>query len=216
MPHLGVAYLGVARPSSPYLSAMLKACLLISFLTITGYIPSIYSQIIELSNPSFEDTPADATTPQGWMPCSEGSTPDILPGYWGVYSPSSDGQTYVGLITRHNGTWETIGQRLPATLEKGVCYDWYLDLAHSDVYSGYDRPIRLRVWISSLKCQKDQMIYESPLIEHLDWKTYRIKFTPKEDYRYILLEAYYSDKPFSYQGNILIDRLREIRVCDRT
>ena len=177
---------------------------------------SLSSQSIELLNPSFEDEPADATTPQGWTACKEGTTPDILPGFWGVYTTPSDGETYVGLITRQNSTWESIGQRLTAPLKKGTCYDWSLDLAHSDTYSGYNGPIKLRVWISKLKCQKDQLIYESPLIEHLDWKTYRIKFTPNDEYRYILLEAYHSDPPFQYQGNILIDRIQEIRVCDRT
>ena len=177
---------------------------------------SLSAQIIELFNPSFEDTPQDATMPQGWTGCKEGTTPDILPGFWGVYTPPSDGQTYVGLITRHNSTWESIGQRLTAPLIKGTCYDWYIDLAHSDTYSGYNGPIKLRVWISKLKCQKDQLIYESPLIDHLEWKSYRIKFTPNDEYRYILLEAYYSDQPFQYQGNVLIDYLREIRVCDRT
>ena len=71
-----------------------------------------------------------------------------------------------------------------------------MDLAHSDTYSGYNGPIRLR--------------------EHLDWKPYHFKFTPNEEYRYILLEAYHNEDPVTYQGNILLDRLRKIRVCDRT
>jgi hypothetical protein len=175
-----------------------------------------HAQSIGLFNPSFEQEPSDATTPQGWVACQEGTTPDILPGFWGVYTFPADGETYVGLITRQNGTWESIGQRLPETLKKGTCYDWSLDLAHSDTYSDYNSPIRLRIWISRLRCQKDQMIYESPIIDHLDWKTYSIRFVPKDDFRYILLEAFYRDPPFHYQGNILIDRIREIKTCNRT
>ncbi len=175
----------------------------------------VKAQHIELSNSSFEGEPRDATVPQGWMACKEGTTPDILPGYWGVYNEPSDGDTYVGLITRSNNTWESIGQRLPATLEKGSCYSWSLDLAHSDTYSGYNGPLKLRVWISKLKCQKDQLIYESPLIGHMDWETYHIKFTPNSDYRYILLEAFHSEEPVSYEGNILIDRLRSIKGCNK-
>ena len=174
------------------------------------------SQIIELANASFEGEPRDATVPQGWLPCKEGTTPDILPGYWGVYAEPSDGDTYVGLITRGNNTWESIGQRLSAPLEKGSCYSWSFDLSHADTYSGYSGPLKLRVWISKLKCQKDQMIYESPLIEHTDWQSYHIKFTPDSDYRYILIEAFHSEEQFSYEGNILIDRLRPIHICDRT
>ncbi|MEP6647501.1 MAG: hypothetical protein ABJC12_10470, partial [Saprospiraceae bacterium] len=150
---------------------------------------AVSGQYIELSNASFEGEPSDATIPQGWMICKEGTTPDILPGAWGVYNKASDGDTYLGLITRQNSSWESIGQRLTATLEKGKCYSWSMDLAHSDTYSGYANPLRLRVWASKLKCQKDQLIYESPLIEHGEWKSYAFKFTPDADYRYILLEA---------------------------
>lgn len=185
-------------------------------LVVMLWSQQVESQYIELSNPSFEGEPRDATCPQGWLPCKQGTTPDILPGYWGVYHDPSDGDTYVGLITRGNNTWESIGQRLPEQLEKGTCYSWSLDLAHSDTYSGYNGPIRLRIYISKLKCQKDQLIYESPLIEHLDWKSYHFRFTPKTDSRYILIEAFHSEKPFSYEGNILIDRLRPITGCDKT
>ena len=204
----------------PYLSSMLlKSIVLRLNLSLSlslSLILSLSSQSIELFNPSFEEEPQDATTPQGWTACKEGTTPDILPGFWGVYSLPSDGETYLGLITRLNNTWENIGQRLTAPLLKGTCYEWSLDLAHSETYSGYNGPIHLRVWISKLKCQKDQLIYESPLIEHQDWKTYKVKFVPNDEYRYILLEAFHSEAPFQYQGNILVDRLREIRICERT
>lgn len=184
-------------------------------LTMLGW-TDLAAQHIEIANPSFDGEPSDATVPQGWMPCKEGTTPDILPGYWGVYNEPSDGETFLGLITRQNNTWESIGQRLPAPLLKGNCYAWSLDLAHSDTYSGYNSPIKIRVWISKNKCGKDQLIYESPLIEHTDWKTYSIKFIPKEEYRYIQLEAFHTEEVFSWEGNILIDHLRPILGCDRT
>ncbi len=174
------------------------------------------AQHITILNGSFEGVPADATMPQGWMGCQEGTTPDILPGYWGVYTQPSDGDTYLGLITRGNGTWESIGQRLSGPLKKGSCYAWSLDLAHSDTYSGHNGPVRLRVWVSKVKCQKDQLIFESPLIDHTDWETYKVKFTANEDFQYILLEAFHSEEEFSYKGNVLIDRLRAIQGCDRS
>jgi hypothetical protein len=194
---------------------MKNVVFLIAYWVMVAVHPLV-AQHIEIANASFDGEPADATMPQGWMSCKEGTTPDILPGYWGVYNEPSDGNTYLGLITRKNNTWESIGQRFPAVLEKGSCYAWALDLAHSDTYTGYNGPIKLRVWISKTKCSKDQMIFESPLIEHLTWKTYKIKFTPDDDYQYILLEAFYSEEEFSHKGNILIDRLRAIQGCDRT
>jgi len=194
---------------------MKNAFVFIAFCGVMA-LNTLAAQHIEIANSSFDGQPADATVPQGWMPCNEGTTPDILPGYWGVYNEPSDGDTYLGLITRHNNTWESIGQRLPAILEKGNCYAWALDLSHSDTYTGFNGPIKLRVWISKSKCSKDQMIFESPVIGHFTWKTYKVKFTPDDDYQYILLEAFYSEDEFSYKGNILIDRLRAIQGCDRT
>jgi hypothetical protein len=174
------------------------------------------AQAIRLSNPSFEDTPRDATVPQGWLPCAPGTTPDILPGFWGVYTTASDGETYVGLITRPNGSWESIGQRLTAPLLKNACYAFSLDLAHADTYAGYSGAIRLRVWGGDLKCIKRQLLWESPVIDDTAWTTFDIRFVPKQDLRYITLEAFYQDDPFSFAGNILIDRISTIRPCDKT
>ena len=47
---------------------------------------------ILLDNPSFEGEPKDATTPIGWLECEKGTTPDILPGFWGVYLQPYDGR----------------------------------------------------------------------------------------------------------------------------
>ena len=83
---------------------------------------NLSAQTISLVNPSFEETPQDATMPAGWHSCKQGTTPDILPGFWGVTTEAFDGETYMGLITRENGTWESIEQRLSETLKKGECY----------------------------------------------------------------------------------------------
>ena len=55
-------------------------------------------------NASFEGEPQDATVPIGWLACEPFTTPDILPGFWGIFQEASEGETYVGLITRENGT----------------------------------------------------------------------------------------------------------------
>lgn len=173
-------------------------------------------QVTRVPNPSFEDEPRDATVPQGWLACQPGTTPDILPGYWGVYLPPSDGETYVGLITRPNGTWESIGTRMSAPLVPASCYEMSIDLAHSDAYAGYGGTIRLRVWAGSLKCLKDQLIWESPVIGSEDWTTYPVRFQASGPHRYLLLEAFYTETKFSFAGNILLDRLSGPRLCERT
>ena len=167
-------------------------------------------------NNSFEGEPQDATVPHGWFPCEEGTTPDILPGPWGVYLEPYEGDTYVGLITRDNGTWESIGQRLKDKLEKDQCYKFSLSLAHSASYSGYNGVIKLRIWGGKDKCDKMQVIAESEFIDHLDWKKYHFQFKPEKPIQYIIVEAFYSEKRFSFRGNILLDFITPIVFCNRT
>ena len=170
---------------------------------------------ISVVNGGFEDQPSDATVPKGWLPCEDGTTPDILPGFWGEYGEASQGETYVGLITRENSTYESIGQRLSGPLLKGNCYQFKIDLAKGRVYSGFNKVVKLRVWLGENKCDKGQMIYLSPDVTHTDWKTYLIEFTADKNYQYIRFEAFYKDGSFSHKGNVLLDNLSYIRKCSR-
>ncbi len=173
-------------------------------------------QNISLSNASFEGEPQDAIVPVGWFACAPLTTPDILPGYWGVYNEPSEGETFMGLITRSNGTWESIGQRLSAPLKTTECYAFSIDLAHSKTYAGYNKPIKVRIWGGRKRCGKDQIIGETEeFIEHSDWETYEFKFTPKKRINYIIIEAHYKDGFFSREGNVLIDNLSVFKICPR-
>ncbi|KAA3631972.1 MAG: hypothetical protein DWQ02_15465 [Bacteroidetes bacterium] len=169
----------------------------------------------KLLNPSFEGEPQDATVPVAWHPCALGTTPDILPGVWGVYSEPSEGDTFVGLITREDGSYESIGQRLISPLKKNECYQFSVDLAHSKTYSGYNKPIKLRIWGGNTKCEKRQLILETDFVNHSAWKTYKIKFSTEEELRYLIFEAHYKDGSFSRRGNILIDNVTNIKKCPR-
>jgi hypothetical protein len=185
------------------------------FLTILVAAASNEAQIIYFHNPSFEGQPQDATSPAGWLPCEPGTTPDILPGPWGVYNEASDGESFVGLITRDDGTWESIGQRLKTTLQAKECYTFKIDLAHSRTYASYNLPVKIRIWGGYHKCAKDQLLFESGFIKHANWETYEVQFYVKNPMNYILLEAHYSDARFSHKGNVLIDNLSPIKKCPR-
>lgn len=167
-----------------------------------------------LDNPSFEGEPMDAVTPAGWMPCNEFTTPDIFPGVWGVYLEPSHGKTYVGLITRQDGTIESIGQRLPLTIKPNTCYSISMDLAHSYTYAGYSHPAKCKIWLGKHQCIKDKLIVETKLITHAYWKRYTWKFNTDTEYNYIIIEAYFPDGPGYPEGNILIDNIRPITECD--
>lgn len=176
---------------------------------------SSYAQI-NLENPSFEESPQDATVPTNWHACKKGTTPDILPGFWGVHKEASEGETYIGLITRDDGTWESIGQRLKAPLRVGECYTFSMDLARSDSYAGYTLPLKLSVWGGTTRCKKRQLLASTATIKHTDWQTYQLAFYPKYTINYIIIEAQYMDGVlFEYKGNILVDDLSPIKSCQR-
>ncbi len=186
---------------------LLMVCLVFSLYTVAQ---------VNLDNNSFEGTPKDAEMPNGWHSCNPGTTPDILPGPWGVVLEASDGNTFMGLITRDNGEWEAVGQRLRKPLTAKGCYTFTLDLAHSKTYNNYNNSIKLKIWGGKSRCTKDQLLTESKVITHSDWETYEFSISPEDTINYIIFEAFFGDdriKP--WKGNILIDNCSEIRKCDR-
>jgi len=171
---------------------------------------------VKVQNNSFEGEPQDATVPVRWHQCDEETTPDILPGPWGVHLEAVDGETYMGLITRSLGTWEKVGQRLSKPLETGLCYKFSIELAHSDTYSGYNLPTKLVIYAGDTRCNRTQLIAEVPFVNHSDWKKYDFNFTCETDLNYIMIEANFMDGlGFPYKGNLLIDNISPFYPCKR-
>lgn len=189
--------------------------LLVLFLSTSSV---LYSQTrpVVLENGSFEGVPHDDVLPVGWQGCGMDSSPDILPGPWGVYQKPTNGNTFLGLITRENNTWEAIGQKMPKPLKKNKCYKFKVDLASSSAYAGYSKPTQLRVWVGNSLCERAQLIASSPTIDHYEWKTYEFLFSTEEDYKYIIIECYYKEPSLNYyRGNLLIDNITAFEMCDR-
>jgi len=170
---------------------------------------------IVIDNGSFEGIPADATMPAGWFAGSKGTTPDILPGYWGVYNEPEDGESYVGIITRQDGSYECLSQRVPSAMEAELCYSMSLFLAFSDNYTGYNTPIKLKIWIGSSKNAKEQLVFTSPTVKSEEWKKFLFEFIPDKDMYYIMFEAYNDDGDTAHKGNILIDKVSSIYLCNK-
>lgn len=185
------------------------------FLLCTALAGSSSAQTIYLNNASLEGMPGDATMPAGWFGCELGTTPDLLPGYWGVHQEAAEGETFVGIITREDGSWESIGQRLPDKIAAGDCYSFSLELSHSNNYETYNGPLKLRIWGGAQKCGKQQLLFESPFIEKTYWETYQVEFTAEKDINYLTFEAFYREKRFSYRGNVLVDNISGLEKCKR-
>jgi hypothetical protein len=183
---------------------------------VTAYLPEQQSDKVYFRNPSFEDDPRASASPKGWHTATPGSTPDILPGAWGIENVPQDGKTCVGLVTRSDGTSENIAQALAEALPNGGCYNFSIYLSHLDRYVGFDHPVRLRVWGSATKGEKGTLLDASPLINHSDWRRYSFQFYTSGVIRYLTLEAWYGPgTTFKYNGNILLDNCSPIEKCVR-
>lgn len=171
---------------------------------------------IYFRNPSFEGTPRASSTPAGWHTTSPGSTPDILPGAWGIDFVPQAGETCVGLVVRYDGSSENIAQALGEPLAADACYTFSVYLAHIEKYVGFNNPARIRVWGSATKGEKGTLLTTSPLINHSDWRQYQLQFFTKGTVRYLTLEASYGPGTiFKYNGNILLDNCSPIEKCAR-
>jgi hypothetical protein len=188
----------------------------LGFLIITLAFIEQTSQLIPIRNPSFEDKPGHSKSPKGWHSDTPGSTPDILPGAWGINFTAQEGSTCVGLVAREDGSVEDIAQALPQSLKADSCYTFSIYLAKAPSYVGYNNPLRLRIWGSAKRGAKEMLLESSPLIDHNGWKKYQFQFVPPRDMRYITFEAWYGPGiTFKYKGNILLDNCSAIEKCDR-
>ncbi len=183
---------------------------------------------IVLENASFEGFPATGQTPDGWMNCGrqDESPPDLQPGQFLVTVSPKHGNTYLGMVARDNETWEAVGQRLPAQLIKGNCYDFALDMCRSDTYLSFSRKtnaeahytnaLKLLIWGGNDYCQKQELLSESSMVVNTRWLTFPFRLNPKKgSYSYIMLEAYYQTPVlFPYNGNVLVDNLTVIEPTD--
>jgi len=211
--------------------------LLLTILFLTAnYCQAQKYQKIELVNGSFEGIPAAGANFAGWSDCARivfpnETPPDIqpFPGQtWSVEYEPTHGQTYMGMVARDDETWEFVSQRLASSLQQGKCYAFSLDLMQAAVYRSqsrvnkgttinYNGPLKIRIWGGIGYCQKKELLAESPLIDHEEWKTYDFKFEPKSTLKSITIEAFYKTPTLiPYAGNILVDNASHIQEipCD--
>jgi outer membrane protein OmpA-like peptidoglycan-associated protein len=188
-------------------------------------------ETIYLENPSFEDIPRAGMQPAGWMDCGGlGETPPDVQPYGGfrVTRTPQHGNTYLGLVTRDNGTFEGVAQKLSRPMKAGVAYTFSLQLARSATYESatkkdmfklynFDKGVTVRVWAGSTPCDKGELIGQSELIDNTEWKQVEFKFTlTRKDYQFICIEAHYKTPTLlPYNGNLLVDNLSAITPVEK-
>ncbi len=194
----------------------------------------VYSQVVELKNKSFEGIPRQGANSQfmlnHWFDCGKWNfksvtPPDVHPGgFWANNYEPSDGISYLGLVGRPSGSYESVCQELKAPLEADQCYAFSIDLALGESYwsatladseneINFDQPLVLKIWGSSTACTKifsgenprTELLAESVPISNNYWQEYIFTITPKKSHKYITLEAFFVPGQDSYGGNILLD-----------
>jgi hypothetical protein len=199
---------------------------------------NLFSQLaVEFKNSSFEGKPDPGKIYiESWKDCGSiefrfVSPPDLQPGFFEVEMPPVDGLTYLGMVTRDDGTHESVCQKLKLKVLKDSLYHFSIYLAKSDKYISpyrkliiknmvlkdieyvdvnYDQNVVLRIWGGNSECSKEELLYESFQVDHTSWKEYDVQFSPtKEDYKFISLEAYYPDEAKFTRGNLLLDFIHE-------
>jgi len=194
------------------------------------WIQMVFTQdTVRFSNPSFEGPPRHSQQPLAWFDCGFAgqSPPDTHPaGAWGVSKKAFDGQTYLGMVTRSEGTWEAVGQPLAVSLVPGQCYELSAIMCMSEEYLSPTRqdqnnfysfttPIVLRVWGGNGLCSREELLGESAQVDNTDWMQYNFRLKASKEYRFVLLEAFYKTPTLmEYNGNILVDNLSDIVPVD--
>ncbi len=204
--------------------SMISASLRITFAWLVMTNMAI-AQPLLLQNPSFEDFPGLGKPPFGWFFCGNmGETPpDIHPGdLYGVTAAAKDGHTYVGMVSRHNGTYEQLGQRLSQPLVPGQCYYFRIFAARSDQYASFSRktgqpsqytlPLKLAVLAAHRHCQPMATLALSAAVMDTEWRSYGFVLRPDEAFSFLFLSAT-SATGDSYNGNILIDAASPLIPC---
>jgi hypothetical protein len=210
--------------------------LIIIFISCLLFInnPILCQEKIYFKNPSFEASRGDyGTLPMSWDNCSTSfdytSTDlhDRFSNFFGVRTRPIDGETFVGMVARMDGSYESIGQLLETPLQTETTYQFGIFIARSNKYvsisqstrmeANFNEPIILRVWGGNDNCERKELLAETEPIEHRDWREYIFEFQPTADYKFLTFEAYFDNEiglGFPYRGNILIDNCSDIMIID--
>ncbi|RLD53070.1 MAG: hypothetical protein DRJ05_16880, partial [Bacteroidetes bacterium] len=185
----------------------MKTIVLLATLLLMGILPGFGQYLI---NPSFEDDLTIIGPPHDWDICIVGSTPNIQPGKYNIYLPPSDGNSYIGLFTRLEGTVEDTEANFETPLSKDSCYIFKIDLAYQQhlTYNDVD-PITLKIYGDEVFCQKDNLLWQSPIIDNTEWMEFEFLVHNEDfDIHDLVLEADFNNPSYPSWGYILIDNIR--------
>jgi hypothetical protein len=206
-------------------------------LLLIGVVGTTYAQReIPLINPSFEGVASMGGSGayihlDGWIDIGRIQFPVQSPfdvhsassNIWHVEVVPQDGETFIGLVVRPDGTWERIGQELETPLEKDHKYELTLFLCRSPVYLSrtmnsrdtisFTQPALIAIWGANKPANDDEFLARSLAVTSADWEEYRFILEPKNTCIYLIIEAYYlRTTTEAYAGHVLIDNARLVEL----
>jgi hypothetical protein len=161
-----------------------------------------------------------------WTTCNE--TPDLFPNSPGLTPsmPADHGDWYVGLICDEANprSSESFAQPLSTPLIKKLPYIFSISLAHQKGEYGIpswalNKPGKLLIYGNKGKSNEctssGQLLWESPEINHQNWKSYQIEFTPTDNWDHVFFtmstskgqKCVDSKGKSTNKGTILIDKI---------
>lgn len=169
-----------------------------------------------LPNPSFEGPGGENTPPPFWIPCEAANNPDLQPNNVDVFMEASDGNTYISLRVSgadRDNSREIVYSSLFKPITVGNCYQLQVDLAQATeaIYSGIlspSYPTVFKIWGSKHACEIVELLAESPVINHSEWRTYSFTVSPTDtSYSVLYIEPDFVGDS-TYHGLLLVDNLR--------
>lgn len=166
-----------------------------------------------ISNGGFEGPDGIEIIPSDWSAgCGVMNTPDTQPGWWNVENKPFEGESYIDLLYKEDGTTESIYQKLETPLPQGSCFliEIYLAQACQDSLSGLyhfglNNPGDLIIRGSDVYgCDNGQILATFEQVSNCEWKVHYAVFQAEFEINYIYLEFDKGISP-SKDGSILID-----------
>lgn len=167
-----------------------------------------------ITNPGFEGQPGIESIPADWFAgCGNINTPDTQPGWWNVENKPYEGDSYINLLYKDDGTTESVYQKLTQPLDSGYCYlvEIHLAQACQDSISGlypydFNHPGDLQIRGSeSYGCANGQVLAYFEQVNNCYWQTFYAIFQAHETINYVYLEFFKGSSPAN-NGSVLIDQ----------
>ena len=195
----------------------MKPILLIIFLLASNFAQAQLDTIYVMA-PSFEDISEDNET-NYWTDCGDArelAFPvfDNSGRQFGVTAKAFEGDYFVGLVVRKNGTTEGMSQYLDKQLLAGKIYQFSVLLRAPKVFTNqgidFAHPVIFEVYGGSDACTTDELLAFTEAVTEKEWMQFDFVLEPTDDFDWLSLRVGFLDNRAPYNGSVLLDYVSDI------